>query len=41
MFVEENFGSFDMADFARPPTAHVRQPRNNPAGLSMRLTDDD
>jgi hypothetical protein len=37
VFMEEDFGSFAMADFARPPNAHVR----NPPGSSMRLTDDD
>ncbi|KAM0696779.1 hypothetical protein Q7P36_004028 [Cladosporium allicinum] len=41
MFMEDDFGSFAMAGFARPPNAHVRQSRNDPAGSSMRLTDDD
>jgi hypothetical protein len=41
MFMEEDFGSFDMADFARPPNAHVRESRNDPAGSPKPLTNDD
>ena len=38
---EDDIESFDMAALPRPPTAHVRELRNNPAGSPKTLTSDD